>query len=205
MRRITRLLATTALALGLVATAAVEARAGTTYTAAGGPSVRLVGSIVTITDVPAGQTIACSQYDVAGRVIDPGAVRSHGTAAADLGALTSQCVHPIVGNLTSTVDPGWTVDVTGPANGTAWPARLSGVRIRMVGVGCDLTFSGTVPGTLDTATQRFTPTPAASTLVLTAVAGGFCVPLDFQVGDQMSFGGYFTNVPPTGSTALSLS
>lgn len=205
MRRVLGSLAATALALGLVATAAVEARAGTTYTPSGGPSVRIVGTSITIQDPPAGQTIACSQYDVAGQIIDPGAVHPYGTAAVDLGALTSHCVHPIVGNLTSTVDPGWTLDVTGPVSGTSWPARLSGVKVRMVGVGCDLTFSGTMPGTVDTTTQRFTPTPAASTLVLTAVAGGFCVPLDYQVGDQMSVAGHFTNVPPTGSTALSLS
>lgn len=206
MRRIARLLATTALALGLVTTAAVEARAGTTYTPSGGPAVRLVGTMISITDVPAAQTITCQQFDIAGTVHSPGAARGFGSPAVDLGALTyTLCTNPVMGWMPVTVDPGWTLDVTGQANGSVWPARVNNVVMRLAMANCDLRLAGTMPGTFDTATQRFTPTFTASTLVLTSVVGSMCVTLDWQVGDQMSFGGYFTNVPPSGSTPLTLS
>lgn len=206
MRRAFRLIATTALALGLVATATVEARAGTTYTPAGGPSVRLVGTMISITDVPAGQTITCQQFDIAGLVQSPGATRAFGEAAVDLGALTYKlCTNPIMGWMYVTADPAWALDITGPASGTSWPARLSHVNIALDMANCSLRLAGSLPGTFDTATQRFSPTPGASAVVITSVIGPMCVTLDWQVGDQMSFGGYFANVPPTGSTALSLS
>lgn len=206
MRRILQLLATTALALGLVATATVEARAGTTYTPTGGPSVRLVGTTISVTDVPAAQTITCNQFDIAGAVDNPGTARPFGGSAIDLGALTyNRCTNPVMGWMPVTVDPGWSLDVTGPASGTVWPVQVSNAVMRFAMANCDLRMAGTMPGTFDTATQRFTPTFAASTVVLTSVVGSMCVTLDWQVGDQMSFGGYFTNIPPAGSTALSLS
>ncbi|NHA00497.1 hypothetical protein G5V59_11920 [Nocardioides sp. W3-2-3] len=188
-----------------MATAAVEARAGTTYTPAGGPSVRLVGTSISITDVPAGQTITCNQFDIAGTVESPGSVRTFGSAAVDLGALTYfRCTNPVMGPMPVTVDPAWSLDITGPATGTTWPAVVNHVNMRLAMANCDLRLAGTMPGVFDTATQRFTPTYAASTLVLTSVVGSMCVTLDWQVGDQMSFGGYLTNVPPAGSTPLSL-
>lgn len=205
MRRTLQLLATSALSLGLVATASVEARAGTTYTPAGGPSVRLVGANIDITDVPAGQQYQCTQFDVAGQVDQAGVGRAFGSAALDLGSLTYACTNPIMGHVTITVDPAWTLDVTGPATGTTWPVRLSGVSMRIVGAACDLRFAGTVPGSFDTSTQRFTPTTLASTMAVTSATGSFCVNLDFQPGDQVVLSGYFTNVPPSGSTPLSLS
>ncbi|WP_182379643.1 hypothetical protein [Nocardioides sp. WS12] len=90
----------------VIAASATSARATTDYTPTGEPSLNLVGTSVWFTNVPANQTVTCSQFDVAGQVVSPGTSRTFGATAADLGVLTHTCSNPIMGPTTLTADLG---------------------------------------------------------------------------------------------------
>lgn len=204
MRRdILRLVAGAALAMVVVVGSAVDARAGTTYTPSGGTDAKLVGANVVFHFEEIGQDFRCAPFDIAGQVTSPGVARSFGTEAVDLGALTDTCTNPLWGLTQFSADPGWRLAVTGAAVGSAWQARLDQVAMTLSALNCTVAFGGAVDGTIDTASQRFTP--ATSALVVTSVTGSMCVMLDFQVGDHAVLLGSLTNLPPAGSGPLSIS
>ncbi|MBU2695098.1 hypothetical protein [Pimelobacter sp. 30-1] len=206
MRTVRAVLAALATAAALVATS-IPAQAATTYTPSGGAALRLVGTGITITDIPAGQVFNCTASTLDGPVASAGTSRAYGAATAALTSTTGPCTNAVVGPTTVTQLSTWSLAVAGdelvPGR---WPARIDGVRLRMRGGSvCDLTLEGTVEGTFDEGTQRFTPATGASGLVITAVSGNLCaLTLDMRVGDEIEVGGYWTNVPPAGSAPLAL-
>lgn len=200
---IPRLVVGAALAMVVVVGSAVDARAGTTYTPSGGAGVKLVGANVVFHFEETGQDWRCAPFDIAGQVTSPGSARTFGSEAVDLGALADTCTNPLWGLTNFSADPGWRLTVTGAGAGTAWPARLDQVAMTLSALNCTVAFGGSVDGTFDTASQRFTP--ATSALVVTSVTGSMCVMLDFQVGDHTVLLGSFTNLPPAGSVPLSIS
>lgn len=205
MRKIRAALAALATAATLVV-ASTPAHAATTYTPNGGPAVKLVGTGITLTDLPANQAFTCTASTLDGPVASPGTSRTYGSATAALTSTTGPCTNAVVGPTTVTQLGSWSLGVTGDEVAPGrWPARLDGVRLRMRSSSCDLTLEGTVEGTFDEGTQRFTPRTGASGLVITAAGGTYCaLVLDMRVGDEIEVGGHWTNVPPAGSTALTV-
>lgn len=187
----------------MVTTMSAGAHAATDYTPTGGPSLNLVGTNVRVHFEEINQSFTCSRFDVAGQVTMPGVAREFGGEAVDLGALTDTCTNPLYGLSNFTAEPTWRTTVTGPSNGTSWPVRLEEVEMGFTAVNCVVEFEGTIDGAFDTATQRFTP--GTSTLIVTYWSGSWCVTLDFQVGDHAVLQGELTNVPPAGSSPLTLS
>ncbi|MEV5001479.1 hypothetical protein [Nocardioides sp. LML1-1-1.1] len=196
-----RLAATAALVAGLVSAGPSEAQASTTYTPSGGPSLNLVGTNVAIW-FEAGQAINCTDFHPSGTLTDPGTARPVGAPAGSIASLSSGCTTDSGASLTFTSGT-WSFEVTGLATGTAWPVRFTGVELDWNADGCQVDMAGDLGGVFDTSTQRFMPT--SSTITPTAVTGSGCASLGISPGDTTEFGGYLTNVPPTGSTALSLS
>lgn len=199
-----RLLAIATLALGLVGSAssadATQATASD-YTPSGGPSLNLVGTNVAIW-FEAGQAINCTDFDPSGTLTSPGAARPVGAPAGSIVSLASACTTDTGASLSFT-SGAWSFEVTGLATGSAWPARFTGVELDWNVGGCQVDMSGDLGGVFDTATQRFMPTN--STIVPTAVTGAGCATLGISPGDTTELGGYLTNTPSAGSTALSLS
>ncbi|WP_182379641.1 hypothetical protein [Nocardioides sp. WS12] len=198
-----RVVAATAFSLTLVTVTSGNAEATTDYTPTGGPGTNFVGSSVTFTNVEALQTYSCSRLDAAGQVAAPGTSRAFNSEAVDLGALTDNCTHPVFGLVDFDVDPDWGLSITGSPSGTSWPTRLDQVDMTLSAVNCDQAFEGSVDGTFDIVTQRFTP--ITSDLVVTLVVGSSCTTFDFQVGDHMELNGQLTNISPAGSVPLSFS
>lgn len=196
-----RLAATAALVAGLVTAGPSEAHTTTTYTPSGGPHLDLVGTNVAIW-FEAGQAISCTDFDPSGTLINPGTARSLGAPAGSIVSLASACTTDTGASVTFTSGT-WSFEVTGLATGSAWPARFTGVELDWNVGGCQVDMSGDLGGVFDTATQRFMPT--SSTIVPTAVTGAGCAALGISPGDTTEFGGYLTNTPSAGSTALSLS
>lgn len=198
-----RTVAVIALALGLVTAASGSAAASTDYTPSGGPSINLVGTNISLLFEEISQTFTCSRFDVSGQVVMPGVARAFGNEAAELGALTDSCTNPYYGPTDFRVKPNWRLTVQGPANGTTVPVRLDQVEMELFALNCVVRFAGTIDGSFDIATQQLAP--VASALIVTYWSGPICVTVDFQVGDHVALRGRFTNVPPAGSSPLSLS
>lgn len=219
MRRKTlRLMAGVALAMVVVVGGALDARAGTTYTPSGGTGLNLVASYqrpgtslrpgLVLTFLESAQDVTCTSFSVAGSVVSPGVTRSYGAAAATLSTASATCSNPILGPMTLTQVGAPSLTVTGDATGAKWPVRLTGVQWQLTWPNCDFRLAGYVDGTLDAATQVFTPlNPTGLTIASTPppLFGAYCVALDFQVGDHVALTGTFKNTPPAGSTALSIS
>lgn len=192
------------LVLGLVASAP-GARAtpsdASDYSPGGGPGLHLVGTNVAIW-FEAGQAINCADLDLSGTITGPGTARPVGAPAGALGNLTSSCTTDTDASVSFTSGT-WSFEVTGLATGTAWPARFTGVELDWSVGGCQVDMTGDLGGVFDTANQRFMPT--SSTITPTSVVGTGCASLGISPGDTTEFGGYLTNLPPTGSSVLSLS
>lgn len=197
------LIVSAALAVGLVGSASgADATRGTAdvYTPSGGPGLTLVGTNVAIW-FEGGQAINCTDFDPAGTLTNPGTARPVGAPAGSIVSLASACTTDTGGSVSFTSGT-WSFAITGLATGTAWPARFTGVELDWNAGGCQVDMSGDLGGVFDTATQRFMPT--SSTITPTSVAGVGCASLGISPGDTTEFGGYLTNTPTTGSTALSL-
>lgn len=204
------MMVTTAAASAVLAMTATSAQAATTYTPTGGPGANFVGTSVSFTDIEAGQTLTCTQFDLSGSIISSGSSRAYGADGGTLGTLSSSgCSHPLAGATTVTPNGTWTVAITGDATGSSWPAKLKNVSADVSAVNCDFTASGEVNGTFNDSTQVFTPNAGASGLTIDSGAGAptgsMCVTLDLQSGDNVAVGGSWTNTPPSGSAALDIS
>ncbi len=203
--RPTRLLAASAIALCILSpTSGADADVVSTaseYTPSGGPSLELVATNFAIW-FEAGQAIGCTDFEVSGAITSPGTARTVGAPAGSVGSLSSACTTDAGAAFAFTSD-SWSFEVTGLATGTAWPARFTGVELDWSVGGCQVAMAGDLGGVFDTATQRFMPT--SSTITPTSVVGTGCASLGIAPGDTTEFGGYLTNVPPSGSTPLSLS
>ncbi|WP_408898325.1 hypothetical protein ACJ5H2_04245 [Nocardioides sp. R1-1] len=209
-RLATGLAATAAATATVVSMSATAAQAATSYTPTGGPGANFVGTNVSFTDIEAGQTLTCTTFNLSGSIINSGASRAYGVDGGTLGSLTSSgCTNPLAGPTTVTPVGTWTVAVTGDASGTSWPARLKNVKATVTAANCTFGVTGVVNGRFDDSTQKFTPNAGASGLTIDggagAPTGSMCVTLDLQPGDTVAVGGYWTNTPPAGSTALDIS
>ncbi|WP_418057924.1 hypothetical protein [Pimelobacter simplex] len=208
-RRIGTLLAGTVAALTATLSLTAPAAHATGYTPTGGPGINLVGSGITFTDIEAAQTISCPTNNLSGTVINPGVTRTYGSPAASLTTMTSSGCMSGMGPGTLTQVGTWNLAFTGGPTGAVWPARISNVTINFTS-GCSFPMGGYIDGTFNQSTQRFTPAAGASGLTITGTPtsnlgvpnGGLCATFDFQLGDTIGVGGYWTNTPPAGSTPL---
>lgn len=196
---LTTLLAVATLLLGTTA----PARAATTYTPNGGPSVTFAGSGITFTVVPPGLAISCPTFTLSGYVTIPGTSRAYGADAASLSSLSSaSCSQPLCGAVAATPVGTWTFAITGDATSGAWPARLKNVKIQFsCGGACQFTVAGTINGRFNPATRVFRPVTGASGLAVSsnpAPSGSICAVLDVQPGDEVEVGGYWTVSTGTG-------
>lgn len=192
-------------AVGFSATAAHAAN--TSYTPNGGPKADFVGSSVSFTDTNAGQTLTCSQFDLAGSITNPGVSRAYGSTspAGSLGTLTSSgCTNPTAGATTVAPSSTWSVAIDGDATGTVWPAELDNVQATVTAAGCTFTVLGSVTGTFDTSNQKFTPNGGGSLAINDNPSGLLCGLIGVSNGDPITVGGSWTNTPPSGSTAVSI-
>lgn len=200
-----RLLAASALALSIVGANDGSTHAasedGVDYTPSGGPALDLVGTNLAVW-FEGGQAIGCTDFELSGSLTAPGTTRPVGAPAGSVGGLTSSCSTD-TGAAFAFTSGTWSFEVTGLATGTASPVRFTGAELDWNAGGCQVDMAGDLGGVFDTATQRFTPT--SSTITPTSVTGTGCASLGIAPGDTTEFGGYLTNVPPAGSTPLSLS
>lgn len=196
-------IATAAASSAVIAMTATGASAAD-FNLAGGPEANFVGSGVSFTDVQAEQTLTCEQFDLKGTAT-PGAY-DFGSDVGSLDELVSSgCENDIAGP--TTVDPTgvWGVAIDGPgATATEWDARLTTVTAFVSAAGCSFDVGGEVSGTFNETTQVFTPT--SSTLEIVTTPSGFlCGLLGVSLGDDITVAGSWTNVPPAGSSPLSIS
>ena len=199
--------ATAGLATAVLAGTLGTAEATSPYTPGGGPNLNLVSNgSVTFTVSPSGTTATCTDFDLAGSIVNPGTPRAHTAVAGTLGSLTtSGCTGGHWGPTSIVPNGTWNVLVTGDPTGTVWPARLANVSatVDALQADCVFTASGSVDGTFDTATQVFAPT--ASNLEIDGdPVGTSCLTLDLLDGDPIDVSGSWTNTPPTGSSAVTL-
>lgn len=199
------------------------AQATDPITITGGPDANFVGTNVEFTAFPSGQVLDChsqpgAQFDLAGHVVNPGVPRAHSSVAGELDSLTAtNCYNTTAGPTAVTPNGSWDIYITGdPASGTSvWPAELRGVSADVVAAGCAFVAEGpnntpgVVAGTFDTGSQVFTPT--SSNLTVNdptpdpSGGTGMCAILDIWDGDPVAIDGYWTNIPPSGSTAIGIS
>lgn len=213
------LVATAAAGAAVISMTTTAAQAATTYTPSGGPSANFVGTGVTFTAQPSGQTLTCSTFNLSGSITSPGTSRAYSAQAGSLGTLTSSgCTNPIAGATTVTPVGTWKVAITGDQTSAGvWPAKLYDVKAYVSAANCNFyaggandttgtgTGTGVVTGSFNTTTQRFTPSPTSTGLVIsTPPVGSICPILDIYEDDQVQVGGYWTNTPPSGSTALAI-
>ncbi|KRF19046.1 hypothetical protein ASG90_03970 [Nocardioides sp. Soil797] len=174
------------------------------YTPNGGPEAAFIGSNVSFTATEAGQTLTCTQFDLSGTVTDPGTSRAFGDEAGSLGDLQSSgCTNPVAG--ATTVDPigVWGVTITGAEVGSVSPAQLTDVNAFVEAAGCSFNVGGTVNGEYDDSTGVFTP--GGSGLTISDVPVGFlCSILGVAQGQSIEVNGTWQNVPPAGSTAMTI-
>lgn len=212
-RRSRGLTASVLLMLLLLLATTTPAHAFTTYTPSGGSQVDFRSSNITLTNTSTGMYWTCgggvptNRFDLGGTVVNPGVSRPYGAAAAALTTLTTAptvvCHHPIC-HASATMVGTWSLAMTGDPTAGSWPARLSGVKLRLYcagyeGLPCTFTLTGTIDGQFTPATQRFTPSAGYD---LTVEDQWVCADLDVLQGDAFAVGGYWTNVPPSGSSPL---
>lgn len=201
MHRLTaRLVATTATAAAVLAMTATGAQAATTFTPTGGPNVTFTGSNVSFKDIPANQTLTCTQFDLAGAIVDSGVSRAYGANAGSLTNLTSSgCTNPIAGDTTVTPIGTWGVTITGDAplaTPSEWPAKLTTVTAEVSAAECSFEVAGTVLGTFDDATQVFNPVSGPSGLTIsTPPVGAICPFLGVEQDDEIEVNGFWTASP----------
>lgn len=192
-----RALATAALAVAVVATAA-PASATDPYRPGGGPSLRMVVGSAGATFSSPGVTATCTSFTLGGVVENPGTPRAHSVRAGYLSTLSSSGC----GTTTLTPTGTWDVVVPGDPAGTVWPMVLANASAHGARSGCSFDMSGNINGAFNTATQQFRA--ATSTLTISNVVGPLCAVLDIQTGDPVTVTGTWTNTPPIGSGVLTL-
>ncbi|MFJ9314998.1 hypothetical protein ACIRN4_12455 [Pimelobacter simplex] len=195
------------LTAGTLASTVGVAQATDPLKVGGGPKANFVLSSANVKFVvsPSLTELTCTTFSLAGNV-NAGTI-NHTAAAGTLGTLTSSgCWQPQLGAASVTPVGTWTVKVTGdaPSGSTVWPAKLDNVSAHVSAdvADCSVDANGTVTGTFNTATQKFTAT--GSTLALDNVTGADCATLDILDGDPVSVTGTWTNTPPAGSSAITL-
>ncbi|XBB67504.1 hypothetical protein ABFU82_25905 [Nocardioides sp. WV_118_6] len=218
--------------LSMTAAGASAGPPWTTFTPGGGPDANFVGSYddprtpstaivpgIRFTDIDAGQSLDCSAFSVGGSLVSPGTSRAYGANAGNLGSLSATgCTNPLAG--ATTVDPigTWGVTITGDATAGEFPAKLTSVKAKLTAANCVFYVEGVVNGKFNPSNQVFTPAgnPVAANATSTTPVGlkvastpapptgPMCTTLDILAGDDISITGKFTNVPPTGSTAITI-
>ncbi|XBB66179.1 hypothetical protein ABFU82_18985 [Nocardioides sp. WV_118_6] len=207
---------TTALAAVIVATTALlipgvpPSHAATTYTPTGGPIVRFVGTSVSFTDIEVSQTFGCTTSKMAGSVSSSGTSRAYHADGATLGTLEFLgCTNAQAGATAIAPSGTWTLAIIGDPVGQTWPARLKNVSFGMLMTNCGFMVQGSIGGRFNQYTQQFIPNTGPSGLTVLGGShpplGSMCATLDIQPGDSIAVGGYWTNSPPSGSTALLIS
>lgn len=190
------MLAVAALLLGTT----TPARAATTYTPSGGPSITFLGTGIKLTPIIPAQTISCTTFNLGGSVLSPGISRAYGVDAVVLSALsTGGCSNPVCGTAVVTPVGTWSFAITGDATASGWPARLKNVKIQLTCGTCEFTVTGSVNGKFVVSTQRFTPNTGFSGLTVSGSpppSGTMCAILDVQAGDEVAVGGYWTASGP---------
>ncbi|UUW89436.1 hypothetical protein [Pimelobacter simplex] len=167
------------------------------YTASG-TSLALTGTNVSLHDLPANQHLTtCPTFTLDGTVDASGAPRTYGTAAATLPSIAaSGCT----GSATLAPAGTWALVATGApdATGQLWPARVTNVTLALDRPGwCSFTVAGSVNGTFDETTQRFTPVAGATGLSIVDVpAGPMCATLGIASGHPVGVGGFWTSTGP---------
>lgn len=192
-----RLAAITAAAAAVVSMTATGAQAATSFTPTGGPSVTFTGNSVSFTDIPAGQTLTCTVFNLSGTVVNSGVSRAYGANAGNLTTLTSSgCTNPIAGSTTVTPTGTWGVTITGDATGSVWPAKLTGVNVDVTAAGCSFDAAGTASGTFNDSTQVFDPQSGPSGLTISTTPVGLtCGLLGVELGDEIEVNGTWTASP----------
>ncbi|MBU2698779.1 hypothetical protein CCO04_27190 [Pimelobacter sp. 30-1] len=171
--------------------------AAAAYTATG-TSLALTGTNVSLHDLPANQHLTtCPTFTLDGTVDASGAPRTYGTAAATLASIAaSGCT----GSATLAPAGTWSLVATGApdATGQLWPARVTNVTLALDRPGwCSFTVAGSVNGTFDETTQRFTPVAGATGLSIVDVpAGPMCATLGIASGHPVGVGGFWTSTGP---------
>lgn len=197
------------LTAGTLASTMGAAHAVDPYKIGGGPKANFVLSSANVKFVvsPSLTELTCTTFGLAGDITNPGAARAHSAQAGTLSSLTSGgCWQPQLGNATVAPVGTWVVKITSDADANGeWGAEMSNVSAFVSAdvADCETYANGTVTGKFNPTTQKFRAT--GSTLELAGVSGADCATLDIVDGDPVSVTGTWTNTPPTGSTAITLS
>ncbi|WP_293783377.1 hypothetical protein [uncultured Aeromicrobium sp.] len=186
------------LALGLTAIAPAHAQTGYTPT---GADVEFVGTDVAF-QIPSGQRLECTQFDLLGNVINSGVNRAFDADGLLLDDLVSSgCSNPIAGPTVVQPTGAWTVAVTGPESGTVSPVNLRDVQVDVIALSGACTFSvvGDLDGTFDDApaSQVFQPTSSNLEIASSpAPSGPLCGLLGVASGEPVSIdaAAFWTNV-----------
>ncbi|MBU2693683.1 hypothetical protein [Pimelobacter sp. 30-1] len=188
-----------------------SAHAGPTYTPWGGPSTKFVGTGIGFEDIEVAQSVDCSTFDLSGPVINPGVQRSILADFVTLSAVASSgCANPVLGACVVSQVGTWYLAFDGNAAGGTWPVKVRGMKVSVSCAQCAFTAEGTLKATFTPGTARLTPVvgTSGSGLVISSGAGAptglGCVLLDLVAGDRIAVKGHWTNVPPSGSVALTI-
>lgn len=193
LRTLATLIGTGALLVGTAAAAQA------TSTPNGGPDVNFIGTNVSFTPVGS-SPIACAPFDLAGSLVNPGSSRAFGDPTAVLNSFnTGSCSGP------GTVDPSgfWGFAVTGNPTGTVWPARLTDITASVDSTSCAYEIAGEVDGVFNSASQTFVAT-SSDVQIATNPVGFLCPILGVAQGQNIDVSGSWTNVPPSGSSPITL-
>ncbi len=198
--------------LATVLATSTPAHAATHYTpdAGTGDAVNFVGSNVAFPITATGSSVACLKFDLAGSIVMPGVSRPFGGAAAGLTALTA--ANCTFGSFPATVIPAgaWPMRVTGSEVSGISPATLTSVDISVnVAGNCKYYIVGSIVGSFNESTQRFTPSSSVLAIDSTAgraPTGSLCTFLSIASGGGVTVGAgaYWTNVPPVGSSSITI-
>jgi len=200
--RIVRTLAALSLTGAAVVGAVGAAEATDPYIPAGGPGSFTVNSPgVSFLVLPSMVDAQCTTFTQPMTVSSPGTARAHSVKAGDITGLTaSGCtVQGYGATVAKSGTANWPVFVTGDATSGAWPIRIDGiaVAVNVPDISCSGTVSGSLAGTFNPSTQRFTA-GSASLTVSGASAG--CANIDVANGDTVTVTGSWTNT----GTAITL-
>ncbi len=199
-------------ALATVFAMNMPAHAATNYTpdAGAGDKVNFVGTSVTFSVTSTGQKVKCPTFNMAGDITNPGVSRLLGATAGSVPSLTAAgCTNSFFGPIAITPQSVWALAITGDEVAGVSPATISNIDAFVNMGNCKIYVVGSISGSFDEATQRFTPSSSALTIDSTVgrrPTGSLCTFLGYAPGGVMTVdaGSYFTNLPPAGSSAITI-
>jgi len=200
--KICRTLAAVCLAGAAVLGAVGSAEATDPYRPGGGPGSFAVDSPgVSFVISPSLVNAQCSSFTLPMTVSNPGVGRAHSVKAGDITGLTALgCTFlGYAATVTKSGSANWPVFVTGDATSGAWPVRIDNIAVvlNQPDWSCRATVSGSVSGTFNPTTQRFT---AGSASLTVSGASPACNDIDIEDGDTVDVIGSWTNA----GTAITL-